>query len=37
MKMNEIEPEHENYPWAGPLLFLVVLIAIVFFFSWLVG
>jgi len=34
--MNDIGPGNEKYPWAGPALFIVVLVAIILFFSWLV-
>jgi len=32
--MNEQQHSDEKYAWAGPLLFSVVLIGLVFFFRW---
>jgi len=34
--MNDISANGEKYSWAGPALFIVVLIAIAVFFWWLV-
>ena len=34
--MNDIPADKEKYPWAGPALFIVVLIALAVFFWWLV-
>ncbi len=34
--MNDIESGGEKFPWAGPALFIAVLIAIIYFFSWLI-
>jgi len=34
--MNKPESENEKFPWAGPALFITVLIALIFFFSWLI-
>lgn len=32
--MNDQQQNGEKYPWAGPLLFSVVLIGLIFFFRW---
>jgi hypothetical protein len=32
--MNAEEPGKERYPWAGPALFTVVLLALIVFFWW---
>ena len=32
--MNDEGQQQEKYPWAGPLLFATVLMALVFFFKW---
>ncbi len=34
--MSDFESGNEKYPWAGPALFVIVLVALVFFFYWLV-
>ena len=34
--MNDTEPGSEKYPWAGPALFIAVLVALIFFFTWLI-
>jgi Mg2+ and Co2+ transporter CorA len=28
------QPGKEKYPWAGPTLFIVVLVALIIFFWW---
>ena len=32
--MNDERQQQEKYPWAGPLLFIVVLIGLIYFFWW---
>jgi len=32
--MNDEGQQQEKYPWAGPLLFVTVLVGLIFFFSW---
>ena len=34
--MNEQADERESYPWAGPALFIITLIALAAFFIWFV-
>jgi len=35
--MNADSQEEEKYPWAGPALFITVLIALLIFFAWFLG
>ncbi len=34
--MNDVE-DQEKYPWLGPAIFTVVLIALILFFIWFLG
>ncbi len=35
--MNSESQETQKYPWAGPALFVSVLIALLIFFTWFLG